>query len=126
MKNVTFARLVLHILLGTWTLFASSGINAATGKVDPFVIGEKFQIESKVLKETRTYIIHTPPAYQRGKDAYPVLVLQDAEPHLRAVQTVGAGGVTRLQASKIGANILVCMSHWRRHHETDHRSASGE
>ena len=75
-----FARLLLHISLGMWALFASLGICAAE-RTDPFVIGEKFQIESKVLAETRTYIIHTPASYNGGKDAYPVLVLQDAEAH---------------------------------------------
>jgi predicted alpha/beta superfamily hydrolase len=75
-----FARLLLRVSLGMWALFASLGIGAAE-KTDPFVIGEKFQIESKVLAETRTYIIHTPASYKGEKDAYPVLVLQDAEAH---------------------------------------------
>ncbi|MEA2910392.1 MAG: hypothetical protein QOJ15_2473 [Bradyrhizobium sp.] len=82
MKIDMCARLLLHISLGTWTLFASSGVCATTEKADPYVIGEKFQIESKVLAETRTYIIHTPDSYKSGKDAYPVLVLQDGEGHL--------------------------------------------
>jgi predicted alpha/beta superfamily hydrolase len=56
-------------------------VSAATARINAFSIGEKFQIESKVLKEARTYIIHTPAAYQSGKDAYPVLILQDAEAH---------------------------------------------
>ena len=56
-------------------LFASSAPWAG----EPVVIGEKFQIESKVLAETRSYVIYTPDSYKSGKDAYPVLVLQDAE-----------------------------------------------
>ena len=75
------ARLLLHLSLATWTLFGSLAVCATAEKAEPFVIGEKFQIESKVLGETRTYIIHTPPSYRSGKDAYPVLVLQDAEGH---------------------------------------------
>jgi hypothetical protein len=59
MKINMFARFLLHISLGTWTLFASLGVWATTENTDPVVIGEKFQIESKVLAETRTYIIHT-------------------------------------------------------------------
>ena len=43
------------------------------------VVGEKFHIESKALAETRTYVVHTPDDYSNGKDAYPVLILQDAE-----------------------------------------------
>lgn len=80
MKIDGFARL-LHSSLGAWTLFASVGVCAATEKATPFVIGEQFRIESKVLAETRAYIIHTPAAYKSGKEAYPVLVLQDAETH---------------------------------------------
>jgi hypothetical protein len=79
MKTGLFARLLLQLSLGTWTLFGPLGVCATTEKAEPFVIGEKFQIESKVLGETRTYIIHTPASYKNGKDAYPVLVLQDAE-----------------------------------------------
>jgi predicted alpha/beta superfamily hydrolase len=81
MKIGLFARLLLHLSLGTSTLFGSLGVCATTEKSEPFVIGEKFQIESKVLAETRSYIIHTPASYKSGKDAYPVLVLQDAEGH---------------------------------------------
>ena len=85
--------IALVVLLGC---FSASSITAmadargkpAAGQVDSFVIGERFQIESKVLKETRTYIIHTPPTYQSGNDAYPVLVLQDAEPNFAMTTAV--------------------------------------
>ncbi len=81
MKTDRIARLLLHFSLGTWTLFGSLGVCATAHKNDPFVIGEQFQIESKALGETRTYIIHTPSSYKSGKDAYPVLVLQDGDGH---------------------------------------------
>ena len=78
--------IALVVLLGCFSASSITAMAGARGKppagqVDSFVIGERFQIESKVLKEPRSYIIHTPLAYQSGKDAYPVLVLQDAEPH---------------------------------------------
>ena len=38
-------------------------------------------LEDAHSPETRAYIIHTPASYKGGKDAYPVLVLQDAEAH---------------------------------------------
>jgi predicted alpha/beta superfamily hydrolase len=79
MKIHMFGRVLQHISLGVLMLFVSMGAWAATKNTDPVVIGEKFQIESKVLAETRTYVIHTPDSYKSGKDAYPVLVLQDAE-----------------------------------------------
>jgi predicted alpha/beta superfamily hydrolase len=79
MKIDMFARVMLHISLGVLMLFVSMGAWAATKNTEPVVIGEKFQIESKVLAETRTYVVYTPASYKSGKDAYPVLVLQDAE-----------------------------------------------
>jgi predicted alpha/beta superfamily hydrolase len=79
MKTDIFARVLLHISLGALMAFPSLAVSAATRASEPVVIGEKFQIESKVLGETRTYVIHTPDSYKSGKDAYPVLVLQDAE-----------------------------------------------
>lgn len=77
MKIEPFARVLLHISLGASVAFPSLAASAATS--EPVVIGEKFQIESKLLAETRTYVIHTPDSYKSGKDAYPVLVLLDAE-----------------------------------------------
>jgi predicted alpha/beta superfamily hydrolase len=79
MKIDTFARAVLDISLGALMAFPSLAISAATQGSEPVVIGEKFQIKSKVLAETRTYVVHTPDYYKNKKDAYPVLVLQDAE-----------------------------------------------
>jgi predicted alpha/beta superfamily hydrolase len=80
-KLIALVALLGCFFASSITAITATSAKPATGQVAPFIIGEKFQIESKVLKETRTYVIHTPPAYQRGKDAYPVLVLQDAEPH---------------------------------------------
>jgi predicted alpha/beta superfamily hydrolase len=79
MKIDAFARALLHISLGALVASAPLAESATTRAPEPVVIGEKFQIESKVLAETRTYVIHTPDSYKSGKEAYPVLVLQDAE-----------------------------------------------
>jgi predicted alpha/beta superfamily hydrolase len=92
----TFARVLLHISLVALMAFPSLAVSAATQASEPVVIGEKFQIESKVLAETRTYVIHTPDSYKSGKDAYPVLVLQDAETNFAyasaAVHMLSANG----------------------------------
>lgn len=80
MTTDRFARSFLCIALGLFALFGSAAINAAETN-SPFVIGEKIKIESTVLGETRSYIVHVPTSYKSGKDAYPVLVLQDAEAH---------------------------------------------
>jgi hypothetical protein len=82
MKIATFGRPLLYVSFGIWTLSAPVGVCAATDKAEPVVIGEKFQIESKVLSETRTYVVHTPDYYKNRVDAYPVLVLQDAATRL--------------------------------------------
>jgi predicted alpha/beta superfamily hydrolase len=79
MKIAMFARVLLHISLGAQIASATLAASATTQAPEPVIIGEKFQIESKVLAETRTYVIHTPAYYKNGRDAYPVLVLLDAE-----------------------------------------------
>jgi predicted alpha/beta superfamily hydrolase len=78
-KTATVSRLLLPTMLAVWASVSSLGVSGAESHTDPVVIGNKFQIESKVLAETRTYFIHTPFKYKSGKDAYPVLILQDPE-----------------------------------------------
>ncbi len=45
------------------------------------VIGERFQIESEILGETRTLIIGKPRGYDGGEGRYPVLYLLDGDAH---------------------------------------------
>ena len=99
MKIDMFPRILLHIRIGAFMALAPLaliGASATAQAPEPVVIGEKFQIESKVLAETRTYVVHTPASYKSGKDAYPVLVLQDAEGHFAhtsaAVDLLSANG----------------------------------
>ena len=79
MKIAMFVRAAQHLLVGVLILFASMAAWATTEPPKPVIIGETFQIESKLLAETRTYVVHTPADYKSGKAEYPVLVLQDAE-----------------------------------------------
>ena len=99
MKMATFGWPLLYVSFGIWTLSGSVGVCAATDKAEPVVIGEKFQIESKVLSETRTYVVHTPDYYKNRIDAYPVLVLQDAENNFAytsaAVHLLSASGASQ-------------------------------
>ncbi len=78
MKIDTYGRVLLLASVGAVLVFTPLA-QSATQALEPVVIGEKFQIESKALAETRTYVVHTPDYYNNGKDAFPVLVLQDAE-----------------------------------------------
>ena len=79
MKIDTFGRVSLLALLGALWAFTPLAQSATPPAPEPVIIGEKFTIESKALAETRTYVVHTPDYYNNRKDAYPVLVLQDAE-----------------------------------------------
>jgi len=78
-KTPAVSRLLLPTVLAVWASVSSLGVWGAESQAHPVVIGTKFQIESQVLAETRTYWIHTPFKYKSGKDAYPVLILQDPE-----------------------------------------------
>jgi len=84
------------ICLVSWTLFAPVAAPASVEKADPFSIGEQFHLQSTVLTEGRTYIVHLPRGYETGKDAYPVLVVLDAEVHFgltaAALDELSGGG----------------------------------
>lgn len=56
-KTSAFPRLLLPTVLAVWVSVSSLGVRGAESQADPVVIGTKFQIESKVLAETRTYRI---------------------------------------------------------------------
>lgn len=45
----------------------------------PYVIGNIYTIESKILKENREYIIEIPDSYNASKHDYPLLVILDGE-----------------------------------------------
>jgi predicted alpha/beta superfamily hydrolase len=76
-----FFRVLLHVCLVTWTLLGSLAVCLAADKSDPFAIGEQLHMQSKVLAEGRTYVVHVPRAYRNSKGDYPVLVVLDAEVH---------------------------------------------
>jgi predicted alpha/beta superfamily hydrolase len=87
------SRVLLCWCLMVGTLFGALTVAAAAAKArseqaDPFAIGEQFHLQSKVLAENRTYIVHTPGGYKGSKDAYPVLIVLDPEGHFAL--TVGA------------------------------------
>lgn len=68
-------RLVLASLCGVFALVsgAASGASAAA----PLVIGETFQIESKVLGEMRRINVYLPPGYADSDTRMPVLYMPD-------------------------------------------------
>jgi len=102
---------------------AVAAVPATAHTSEPVVIGDKFQIESKVLAETRTYVVHTPDYYSKGMDAYPVLVLLDAENNF----DYASGAVHLLAANgRIPAMIIVGINNTdRRRDMTPSKPASG-
>ncbi len=68
----------------------------ATEKDIAIAIGQRFQIESKVLHETRRFFVHTPYKYRLRSDRFPVLVVLDGAAHFAhasaAVDHLAASG----------------------------------
>ena len=58
----------------------------ATG--EPVTIGHRYKIESKVLQETRSYVVHKPSAYDFSEQRYPVMVLLDGEWNIHHVSAI--------------------------------------
>jgi predicted alpha/beta superfamily hydrolase len=52
---------------------------------EPVTIGHRYQIESKVLQETRSYVVHKPRRYDFSDDRYPVVILLDGDSNMHHV-----------------------------------------
>jgi len=99
LRGLVIAALVLHAI--------SAPINAAERGV-PIAIGERFTMESKVLGETRTYLVHKPERYDQTNDAYPLLILifgDDNIQHVAASADFLAGSDRIPQMLVVGINV---------------------
>lgn len=67
--------LALVSLLATSVTFADEG-------GDPIPIAHRHLIESKILGETRPYLVHKPPKYDYRERAYPLLILLDGDTNI--------------------------------------------
>jgi predicted alpha/beta superfamily hydrolase len=65
-------------LVGFLTAAAGALAQNAAG---PVVIGERVQLQSRILKESRSLVVSKPAGYDDGTERYPVLYLLDAETH---------------------------------------------
>lgn len=65
-------RVAIYALLIVIVVFSAAAQPRQDGAVP-------VQIESKVMSETRTILIRTPPSYERGNRAYPVLYMTDGD-----------------------------------------------
>ena len=73
-------RLVAVLLAaGGVSLFAPDLLAAQPGQ--PVVIGQRLEIFSEILDETRPLIVGTPQRYEAGEERYPVLYLLDGDAH---------------------------------------------
>src|ERR1039458_27480 len=71
----------LAILVFLWATHISKIDAWAQSQGSPVVIGETVQLQSNILKESRSLLISKPAGYDNGTDRYPVLYLLDGETH---------------------------------------------
>ena len=88
------------VLVGFLTAAAGAPAQNAAG---PVAIGERIQLESRILKESRLLMVSKPAGYDGGTERYPVLFLLDAETHFQ----YASGMVNFLGASDRMPKMLV-------------------
>ncbi len=86
---------VSRILAGAFTLLFGAIVSAAD-PADSIIAGQRYTLSSKVLGESRRYLVHLPDRYYSSNNRYPVLILLDGEAHFRhtssAVDFLAANG----------------------------------
>jgi predicted alpha/beta superfamily hydrolase len=81
MRFSTWTALCLSLLM-PFTAMASAPEQQVG---EPVTIGHRYPIESKLLKETRSYLVHKPVGYDFSEQRYPVVILLDAETNFQHV-----------------------------------------
>jgi len=83
-KQCLFLRIV--VTLGALLAIASATQAAPQApQGEPVTIGQRYKIESKVLGETRSYIVHKPQGYDFSNDSYSLVVLLDGDANIHHV-----------------------------------------
>src|SRR5688572_4531248 len=75
MRFSTWSALCLSVLMPAVGM--ASAPQLQTG--EPVTIGHRYKIESKVLKETRSFLVHEPGGYDFSDARYAVVILLDGE-----------------------------------------------
>ncbi len=57
---------------------------------EPVVIGERFEIKSDILDETRPIIVGTPRSYESGQEAFTALYVLDGSAHFHYTTTIAS------------------------------------
>lgn len=76
----------MKVCLSPFVLVASlvsSSQGFAQEAGEPIVIGERFQVESEILGETRAVIVGRPHSYGTGEEEYPILFVLDVGTHFQ-------------------------------------------
>jgi predicted alpha/beta superfamily hydrolase len=82
--------------LSTWMASCLSGLIPMTAMAsapeqqmgEPVTIGHRYKIESKLLKETRSYLVHKPGGYDFSNERYAVVILLDGDTNFQHVSAV--------------------------------------
>jgi predicted alpha/beta superfamily hydrolase len=117
-------RLALGTSLATWALGSFSlCVSAQPVTVgEPIVVGQRFQLDSKSMGETRSYQVHRPPDYDISAARYPVLVVLDGESNF---QLVSATVDLLASAGRIPAMLVVGIPNTDRYRDMDSSAAPG-
>jgi len=80
-------RFSARIALSLSMLAPMAGLASAPAQEvgEPVTIGHRYKIQSKVLNETRQYLVHKPGGYDFSDERYPVVVLLDGESNFQHV-----------------------------------------
>jgi predicted alpha/beta superfamily hydrolase len=66
------------VLLG---VFIHGAAHSEVAAPEPVLVGNKYALDSKVMQERRSYLVHLPPSYATTNTRYPVLILLDGDAH---------------------------------------------
>jgi predicted alpha/beta superfamily hydrolase len=83
-------RFLCWITLIAWLAIPAQSPAASQKEIhgEPVTIGHRYQLESKILGETRSYIVHKPPGYDFSSDRYPVIILLDGDALTHGVSAI--------------------------------------
>jgi enterochelin esterase-like enzyme len=103
----------------------SSGLRVSAQPVtvgEPILVGQRFQLRSQSMGETRSYQVHRPRDYDISASRYPVLIVLDGEWNF---QLVSATVDLLASAGRIPATLVVGIPNTDRDRDMDSSAAPG-
>lgn len=82
-------QLILYLIVAG---FINTHFAEAQDRGKNFIIGEYLKLNSQILNEERTMIVHVPDGYEQGQASYPVLYLLDGDWNDLFITVVGTSG----------------------------------